>query len=491
MKLKAKFLKWNAGFPVVILNEKVASRLGVRAKNRICVETDSDNPKQMYFIVDIFKELTRENEIAFSKEAKKRIGVKKGQEVEVSLAFPPKSFDYIRKKIDGTPLKEKQMHEIIKDVVNNSLSEAEVSLFISAMYTQGTSFKETIYLIKALLKTGNKLSLTNKYIVDKHSIGGIPGNRTTPIVVSICAAEGLTFPKSSSRAITSPAGTADVIETISDVEFDIKTVKKIIKKTKGCLVWGGSLGIVPADSRIIQIEKSLRIDPRAQLLASIMSKKLAMGSEYILIDIPYGKNAKVNKKQALEIKKDFEKIGKYFDKKIKIIFNKNDEPMGEGVGPVLELLDVLKILNPDKKGPEDLQEKSLKLAGEIFEMTGKVKKEKGYEKAKKILESGKAYKKFKEIIEAQNGRVFYPKPGKFKKEIISKKDFNVSEIHTKKITSIARVLGCPSDKKAGIRIHTGISEKVKKGQKIATLYSESEARLKKAVNLFNQSPPIN
>jgi len=332
--------------------------------------------------------------------------------------------------------------------------------------------------------------LKQKFVVDKHSIGGIPGNRTTPIVVAICASAGLTMPKSSSRAITSAAGTADVIETVAKIEFSIPELKKIVNKTGGCMVWGGALGLVPADAKIIQIEKSLGIDPQAQLLASIMSKKLAVGSKYILIDIPYGKNAKVSKEEALQLKKKFEYLGKYFKKKLKVVLTYGNEPIGKGIGPALELIDVIEVLDPKKQGPEDLEKKSCFLAGQIFEMTGKSKKGKGQEFAKQILDSGKAFKKFKEIIKAQRGHLNHLVPGKFVKHIIAKRGGVIDDISNKKITLLARTAGCPADKYAGLYIHVSEGQQVDKGNKLLSIYAESSSRLKTAVKMHQKLKPI-
>jgi thymidine phosphorylase len=310
-------------------------------------------------------------------------------------------------------------------------------------------------------------------------------------VVPICAAGGLTFAKTSSRAITSAAGTADVIETIADVEFSMAELKKIIKKVGACMVWGGSLKIVPADNKIIKIEKILNIDPEAQLIASIMSKKLAVGSKYILIDIPYGKTAKLSRKRAEKLKRKFEYLGKYFHKNLKCIITDGSQPIGNGIGPALELMDILKILDPKKTGLKDLEEKSLLQAGTIFEMTGKAKKGKGIEMAKEILYSGKAFDKFKEIIKAQNGNLNRLKIGKFKEDIHSKKKGKIIEIDNKLISALARMAGCPIDKSSGIYLHKHVGDNLKKGERMMSLYAESKHRLNEAVlfahshNIFN------
>ncbi len=434
MKLKVKFSKWSAGFPVVMLNKNTALKLGVHTRGRISIKTLSKYPKEISSIIDTIEgNSVKENEILVSSEIKKRINLKKAQNVDVNLSPESGSLVLIKKKLNRKRLNEKEITEIIQDIVNNSLSEPEIALFVAAMYEHGMSTKETIYMIKAILKFGNMLKIKKEFVVDKHSIGGIPGNRTTPIIVSICSAAGLTFPKTSSRAITSEAGTVDVIETIARVDFSVKELKQILKKTNAFMVWGGSFGMVPADSKIIKIEKTLKIDPKSQLLASILSKKFAVGSKYILIDIPYGRNAKVSKEKAEELKRKFKELGKYFNKKIKVVLTEGNQPIGNGIGPSLELIDIMKILDPNKQGPKDLEKKSLFLAGEIFEMTGKAKNKKGIELAEEILKSGKAFKKFKQIIKAQEGDFKKIKEAEFRKDIFAKKSGKIADINNKKI----------------------------------------------------------
>ena len=489
MKLKIKFVDWSAGFPVSILHQETAKKIGASLRDRVVLSRGMLS-KKISTILDISTKLVKRNQILISSEVRNITNFKNNQLVEVNLSPSPKSIIHIKRKLDGKRLDEKQIKEIIFDVVNNSLSEPEVALFVSAMYNKGMNHEEVISLTKAILTTGKSLKLRNKFVVDKHSIGGIPGNRTSPIVVAICAAGGLTMPKSSSRAITSSAGTADVMETICQVDFSLKEVQKIIKKTKGCFIWGGALGLVPADSKIIRVEKTLHLDPEAQLLASIMAKKLAMGAEYIVIDIPFGKNAKVGKARALRLKTKFERLGKSFGKKIRVILFETNGPMGTGVGPALELLDVIDVLTPGNKCAGDLEEKSLILAGELFEMTGKAKKNQGKRLAKEILDSGKAFKKFKEIIKAQKGSLKEIKLEKFKCNIISKKSGKIISINSKKINLIARLLGCPLNKFAGIKMHVFTKNHIKKGEKIATLYSGSSSRLNHARDFFNSNETI-
>ncbi|PNX47351.1 MAG: hypothetical protein BV456_11125, partial [Thermoplasmata archaeon M8B2D] len=230
MKLKLKFLKWSAGVPVAMLNQKVAAQIGIQTKEMILIKTLSSRPKEATAVVDIVGNDLKNNEIILSSEIISKMKLKRGQFVDVNIAPVPKSVELIKKKLNNKRLSKKELEQIMRDVVTDRLSEAEIALFVAAMYQKGVNLKETIYLIDAILKTGNRLSIKNKFVVDKHSIGGVAGNRTTPIVVSICAAAGLIFPKTSSRAITSAAGTADVIETVARVDFSIKELKKILRK---------------------------------------------------------------------------------------------------------------------------------------------------------------------------------------------------------------------------------------------------------------------
>lgn len=490
MKLKVKFLKWSAGIPGIMINDNTAKEIGVNTFGRVSIKTLTKYPKELSTFVNTVGTKIKEDEVLVSSETQTRLNLKKGDKIDVNFARPPISVEYIRKKLDGKKLSSKEINLIIKDVVRNNLSDPEISLFVSAMYKQGMTEKETIRLIKAILKTGNRLNIKHKKLIDKHSIGGVAGNRTTPIVVSICAAAGLMFPKTSSRAITSAAGTADTIETFAKVEFKMKELKKIIYKTNAFMVWGGALGMVPADSKIIKIEKILKIDPESQLIASIMSKKLAVGSKYILIDIPYGKTAKVSRQHANKLKKKFEKLGKYFHKKLKVVITNGSQPIGNGVGPAMELQDIMNILDPSKEGPKDLRDKSLFLAGELLEMTKTFKKGTGIKMAEDILNSGKALQKFKEIIKAQGGKVVKLKEAKYKHTILAKSSGKIIEIDNKKTNSLARVAGCPADKFAGLYFHKKVGNKIKKGELLMTIYAESKPRLGEAINYYKRERPI-
>ena len=491
MRLKVKFSKWTAGLPVSMLNRETAIKLGVDTEGIILIKTLEGHIHKTFSSVDTVEgNLVEENEVLISTEVRKRMNLKKGQVVDVNISPESESLSYIKKKLYNKTITKKEIDQIIHDIINNSISGPEISLFVAGMSLNGMNERELISMIESILSHGNRLSLKSEFVVDKHSIGGVPGNRTTPLVVSICAAGGLIFPKTSSRAITSEAGTADVIEAIADVEFSIKELKEIIRKTNAFLVWGGSLDLVPADSKIIRIEKKLKIDPESQMIASIMAKKIAVGSRYILIDIPYGKNTKVTKKKAEKLKRKFTDLAKHFHKKIEIVLTEGSQPIGRGIGPALELIDIINILDPKSRGPKDLEDKSLFLAGKIFEITGKAKQGKVRKMAQEILNSGKAFEKFKQIIKAQNRSFKKIKPSRFKKNISAKTNGKIKEINNKDIVTLARILGCPGDKSSGIYLNFKVGEKISKRDTLLTLYAETENRLNEALKFYYNNKTI-
>jgi putative thymidine phosphorylase len=484
MRLKIKKLSLGAGRPVAFIDDKVAKKLRVHAGERI--ELVFDGRKEVS-IVDVVQGLLRTDEISISDEFMEDANLKPGDYVEASLSLPPKSTAHIAKKLAGHSLSREEIFAIVSDISNNSLTEAEVAYFVSGNYEHGMSFEETIYLTEAMWKTGKTLHWHSPEIVDKHSIGGIAGNRTTPIVVSICASLGIIMPKTSSRAITSASGTADVIETIAKVDFSSSELKRVVKKAGACLAWGGALGLSPADDKLIRVERLLNLDPESQLLASIISKKLAAGSKYVLIDIPYGKNAKVSLDEAKKLKEKFIKICKHFKLKVKVVLTPGTEPIGNGIGPVLEMKDVLRVLKRDSPHPEDLEKKSLFLAGEILELVGRAKKGRGEKMAREALYSGKAYKKFNQIINAQGRKPGELKLGRYSRQIKSSVSGKVKEVNNKMANHLGRILGCPIDESSGIYLYKHTNDKVSKNDTLMTLYAESQKKLEEALSYCKEN----
>jgi AMP phosphorylase len=483
MKWKVKPIGIDAQEPFIFLRHKDAEELAVHTGDKILIKSKN---------IKVVAELSLAEHLLPKGHISLPINLfnflKKPKEVSISPLPQPKSLNLILKKMKGKVLTKKEIHSIIQDISNNSLSEAEIAYFVSAVYQNGMSMNETIYLTDAMFLTGKSLKWASKDIADKHCIGGIAGNRTTPIVVSVCAAAGVIIPKTSSRAITSAAGTADTIETLANVDLELDKLKEVVQKTGACLAWGGALGLAPADDKLIRVERLLNVDPESQLIASIMAKKLSAGSKHILIDIPYGEFAKVNLKKAKNLRRKFIRVGKYFKLNVKVVLTDGSEPIGNGVGPVLEMMDILKVLKQDSP-PLDLQEKSLFLSGILLEMLGKSKKGLGYLNAKEILFSGKAYKKFNEILSAQGMKESSLKPGNYQENILSPASGKITGIDNSGVNGIARNLGCPKDVGSGIYLYKHKNQIIKKGEPLARLYSHSKDKLKEGISIFNRDCP--
>jgi thymidine phosphorylase len=430
------------------------------------------------------------HEIGFSEAAWTLLDIKEGDHVTISHLKPLVSLSYVRKKIYGELLDPEEMTTIIDDVVAGRLSDVHISAFLVACAGGRLDQDEIVSLTKSMIGAGEVMHWDVPIVVDKHCVGGLPGNRTTPIVVPIVAQFGLYIPKSSSRAITSPAGTADTLSVLTNVELDTAKIHDIVTKYNGCMVWGGSLGLSPADDILIRIERALALDAEGQMIASVLSKKVAAGATHVLIDIPIGKTAKVRTLDKADFYKSlFSEVGKHLGLSVDIFFSDGSQPIGRGIGPALEARDVLKVLQDEADLPEDLKEKSLLIAGKLIEFSPRVKKGEGRAIARQILESGKAFEHFKAICEAQGG--LYPVPvAPYQKTVFSTQAGIVSGFQNRALTRLASLLGAPMAVVAGIDLHVKIGDVVEWGQPLFTLHALTEGELHYAHETMYQQEPI-
>lgn len=409
----------------------------------------------------------------------------------------------IRKKLVGKTLNYKEIYAIMDQIADDKLGDILTTYFVASGYSKGFTNDEIYFLTRAMVETGEHLHFKG-IVADKHSIGGVPGTRATLIVVPIIAAAGFTIPKSSSRAITTPAGTADSMEVFSSVTFTKEQIYKIVEKTNGCIVWGGSFKIAPADDEIIKIEEPLLFESYDKILVSVMAKKIAFGATHVVIDLPYGKTVKLHTHEDAEVlQRKFEFLARKFEIKLEALIHKVDEPAGHGVGPLLEAKDSLMVLEQKKERPIVLEDAALELASHLLSLclsdSSKEKKEEIENKykdtkewASELLVKGDALKKFKEIIGAQGGNPEVDssdlKPGKHAKTIKSDKSGVVSKIINTNITVLAKILGAPQERNAGIYLYKRLGEKVSSGEELATFYSDSEYRLNEAIDSHDIFP---
>ena len=411
------------------------------------------------------------DQLGLSEQAFKRMRLPIGAPVTIAPAEPPHSLDYLRQKISGNILDRKQIEEIITDIAAYRYSEMEIAAFLvssAGFMTTG----EMLSLTKAMAQAGNNLHWPAPVVVDKHCIGGIPGNRTSMIVVPIVAAHGMTIPKTSSRAITSPAGTADTMEVLAKVDLSMHEMQRVVEKCNGCIVWGGHVNISPADDILISVERPLGIDTREQMVASIMSKKMSAGSTHLLIDIPIGPSAKVHSPaDAMRLRKLFEYIGGQVGLHVDVTITDGSQPIGNGIGPVLEARDVMAVLRNDPSAPMDLREKSLQIAGSLLEADPSLRGGSGYTVAQELLDSGEALKSMESIIAAQGPAETQHCLGELIHEIVADRAGIVESIDCYRLSRIARLAGAPLDKGAGIDLLKKVGDAVDKGEVLYRIHA--------------------
>lgn len=461
---------------------------GFEAQTRI--EVRRAERKIIATLNTIKTDLLHHNEAGLSEHAWRLLGANEGD--KIYLSHPPyvHSLSSIRSKIYGNSLDKKEIYEIICDIVQDRLSDIHISSFLTACAGGRMSTEEMIALTDAMVKTGDKLHWHSDLVVDKHCVGGLPGNRTTPIIVPIIASFGLTIPKTSSRAITSPAGTANTMEVLTTVQLDLHKMREVVDRENGCMVWGGAVALSPADDMMIRVERALNLDSEGQLVASVLSKKIAAGSTHVVIDIPVGPYAKVRSNEmAAFLKHNLDEVGKALGIHVKTIITDGSQTVGYGIGPALEARDVLNVLQNKPEAPSDLREHALLIAAEILEFSPHVTTGNGYKLAEEILNSGQAWKKFQSICQAQGGLKEIP-VAQYKYEYIAPKDGVVTNTDIKRLSLLAKLAGAPRAKAAGIDLHIKNGEHVVKDQPLFTIHAESPGELDYTLNYLEQGNHI-
>lgn len=415
-------------------------------------------------------------ELGLSEQAFSQINLKAGSAVCVAHAEPERSMEAVRRKIFGERLSQEDYLSITDDITHHRYSKMEMAAFLVACSQTSMEREEILDLTRAMASSGQRLDWHEPLVVDKHCIGGIPGNRTSMIIVPIIAAYGMLFPKTSSRAITSPAGTADTMEVLCEVDLSPLKMRHVVRDQRACLAWGGTAHLAPVDDILISVERPLGIDSRGQMVASILSKKLAAGSTHLLIDIPVGPFAKVrHMNEALWLRKLFEYVGDQLGFNLEVIITDGSQPIGRGIGPVLEARDVMQVLHNDPVAPNDLRQKALRLAGRILEFHPDVRGGTGYAIARDILDSGRALAKMEAIITAQGRHEKRHEPGALTYAAKADRDGYVVGIDNHQLARIASRAGAPGDKGAGVDIFKKLGDPVSQGEQLYCIHAEHPA----------------
>jgi thymidine phosphorylase len=421
--------------------------------------------------------LVREGEAGLSEAAWRQLGVLEGAQAELSHPAPLDSLDHVRAKIAGAHLDESAMRAIVGDIAAGRYSAVHLAAFITGCAGGRLDLDETTHLTRAMLEAGDRITWPDRPILDKHCVGGLPGNRTTMLVVPIVAAAGLVIPKTSSRAITSPAGTADAMETVAPVCLELRGIRRVVEREGGCVVWGGAVRLSPADDIIIRVERPLDLDSEGQLVASVLSKKAAAGATHVFIDIPVGPTAKVRTAEAAcELADRLRMVGQRLGLRVRVGQSDGSQPVGRGIGPALEARDVLAVLQGAPGAPQDLRRRAIGIAGEVLELSGRFAPATGGAAAARLLGDGSAWRKFIAICEAQGGMREPPRAAQTW-TLAAPTAGRVVGMHNGRLARLAKLAGAPEAPAAGLELHVRLGDEVLPGTPLLTLHAESAGGL--------------
>ncbi|MBL6853799.1 MAG: thymidine phosphorylase family protein [Alphaproteobacteria bacterium] len=438
----------------------------------------------------VTSEIIKPMEAGLSEWAWQELGLVPGARVTVTHALPLDSLSAIRGKVYGNRLDSISLERVIRDVAAGRYAGIHLSAFLTACAARPLDFDEMRELTRAMIDVGRRLHWPVPKVMDKHCVGGLPGNRTTPIVVAIAAACGLTIPKTTSRAITSPAGTADTMETLAPVDLSIDAMRRVVDGEGGCVVWGGAVQLSPADDILIRAERVLDLDGEGQMVASILSKKLAAGATHLVIDLPVGPTAKVRSFEAAQrLAQSVVDVGRAFGLVVKPILSDGTQPVGSGIGPALEARDVLAVLQGGPLAPADLRDHALAIAAGLLELGGAARDGEGRQIAAECLRNGQAWAKFQKICAAQGG-LREPPTAKYTRTAEMRAAGAIDRIDCRRLSRIAKLAGAPDAKAAGLQLHVRLGMPVSRGQPAFTVHAESPGELDYALAYIEANPDI-
>ena len=489
-RLRAKRLWIDTQSEFVVFMRKdctVCRSEGFVTHNRIRLETrDRHVIATLYQVTGDMLDLC---DAGLSESVWSKLNLQDGDDIFVSHPEPLDSLSLVRSRIYGNRLDDHALQAIIGDVVEGKYSDIHISSFLTACATSPLDRGEILGLTRAMVDVGERLRWDSAVIADKHSVGGLPGNRTTPIVVAIASSLGLTMPKTSSRAITSPAGTADMMETLAPVDLDIAQIHRVVEREGGCIVWGGAVKLSPADDILIRVERALDIDTEGQMIASVLSKKIAAGATHLVLDMPVGPTAKVRTRDAAQsLTAGLLAISEAFGIKARVVEGDGSQPIGRGIGPALEARDVLAVLQGLPEAPADLRDRAIALAGTLLELTGLTASH-GAALAADAVQDGRAWRKFQRICEAQGG-MRTPPVSRYRKPIAAARSGRLEAIDNRKIAKLAKLAGAPDAKAAGVDLHVRLGDIAVAGEPLCTVHSEAPGELDYAMSYASANTDI-
>ncbi|MDP3736356.1 MAG: thymidine phosphorylase family protein [Hyphomonadaceae bacterium] len=448
---------------------------GLASRSRVLLSAGERDVIATLYQVD--NDWLAEDEAGLSEAAWNRLQVADRDSILARHAPTVESLADVRRRIYGGRLDERAFRSIIGDIAGGRYADIHLATFIAACSAFPLDLGEMTHLTRAMAEAGDRLSWAAPLVIDKHCVGGLPGNRTTPIVVAIVASLGLIMPKTSSRAITSPSGTADTMETLAPVDLDLARMRRVVETEGACIAWGGAVRLSPADDVLIRIERALDIDTEGQLIASVLSKKIAAGSTHVVLDLPVGPTAKVRTKEAAKsLSEHLVAVAGAFGLSARCVLTDGSQPVGRGIGPALEAHDVLAVLQNVPGAPRDLRERAVLIAGAALELSGSAPRGGGEAMAAAALDDGRAWAKFQRICEAQGGMRTPPRAS-LTRAWTAQRSGSLSHINNRKISRLAKLAGAPDQKAAGVEMHVRVGEDIVPGQALLTIHAEAQGEL--------------
>ncbi|WP_233715260.1 thymidine phosphorylase family protein [Bordetella hinzii] len=461
---------------------------GLSSRSQVLITADDRQVQALLYQID--SEMLAQDEVALSEDAWDALGIADGAVVQVRHPPVLESLAGVRQRIYGRRLGQEDMVAIVGDVVRGRYTDVHLSAFLTATATLPLSIDETIFLTRAMVDVGDRLSWEAPIVVDKHCVGGLPGNRTTPLVVAIAAANGLVMPKTSSRAITSPAGTADTMEMLAPVDLGIEQLQHVVRTEGGCVAWGGAMHLSPAYDIFVRVERELDIDTEGQLIASVLSKKIAAGATHVVIDIPIGPTAKIRSREAAErLAAHLTETASHFGLALRCLYTDGSQPVGRGIGPALEARDVLAVLRNEPARPQDLRERAARVAGAVLELGGAALAGQGEALALQTLDSGRAWEKFARICAAQGGLREPPQAAHIE-PLVALQAGRVVHIDNRKLSRLAKLAGAPERPAAGVSLRARLGEEISRGQPWLFLHAQTRGEMAYALEYARHAGDI-
>ncbi|WP_133648125.1 phosphonate metabolism protein/1,5-bisphosphokinase (PRPP-forming) PhnN [Paraburkholderia flava] len=397
---------------------------------------------------------------------------------------PPSSTPLLQAKLAGASLDETQYEALFDDILALRYAERNVDRFLLHA-CQHVSDAEVLALARVRAKRMPRIEWNEPIVVDKHSMGGIPGSRITLIVVPIVAAYGLAMPKTSSRAITSAAGTADAMETVARVDLTSGEVRHCVETARACIAWNGKLNHSLIDDRINAFTRPLGLDTNRWSVASILSKKVSAGSTHVMVDLPCGPRAKLkDADEAHALAALFEYVGAGVGLQVKALVTDGSGPVGRGIGPALEVRDIDLVLDDAADAPPDLRDKALTFASHILAWAPGVRDvDEGRRIAQTLLASGAARAAFERIVDAQGRHAQPVRPAARVHDVKAAQGGVVASIDGWQVAGIARQAGAPADAGAGVDLLCRVGQSVAPGDTLYRVHATHAAALDRAATL--------